>query len=791
MADAERTTTTNVGPIIHVHEDSLYSDCEQKENGGFTNEAFTDDSGSAGASREPGVTATASPVKNPPTKCDKINTRCGCGSCTPDCMQKCAHPMLFLVAVSAVVFVQSFLASGYQNSVNTSVERRFDLWSKEWGLVLSSYDFTAMPASILVSFFAAKRNRSHWIGYGVVTLAVGSITFALPHFIAGPYRVSTEAASGVAARNSSNLVCDASSKRDTSCGEKSPETWALAMLCLGQLILGLGVGPLYTLGPTYIYDSVKRKVYGLYIGIFYSMVAVGPACGFLVGAALLSFYVDPGLKPVGMTESDPRWVGAWWVGYVIVSALLLLTSIPLFLFPKKLPPRHSKRRWKEVFPDEDGDDGAIFANFGDDCKDFPRGIKALFTNPVWLCITLAAVMERSIVSGFVAYVSKYLQVEFHVPSSQANIMTGLVLIPSACFGIIIGGIILKRHPMSNSAIFKFILIFATISMLIVVGAFFVKCDELPFAGITINHNGSGSIEASSINVSSSCNINCKCNTRHYNPVCGYDQITYFSSCHAGCTDINTTGHSFLSCGCVHTTMATAVTGKCPSSCQMLYPFLVILFCMGFVASLCQNPALIITLSCVKKKDRSFSLGMQDSVVRLLAYIPSPIYFGYLFDGQCLLREEICDGSGSCWEYDTKRLPYAIFGTVIALKCVGIVFIALGWMFCQREDRQNAEQKQSAANSDKSEPSAVPTRNGKVFIEPSEDGIYSISNGDVNVQKRYSDPTGRHRAFNTPRLPRSVTETDVSSPDCGFDANDLKITPSWNSIASNSTTITYL
>lgn len=38
-----------------------------------------------------------------------------------------------------------------------------------------------------------------------------------------------------------------------------------------------------------------------------------------------------------------------------------------------------------------------------------------------------------------------------------------------------------------------------------------------------------------INKVSPCNSLCHCNSRKYEPVCGVDQISYFSPCHAGCT----------------------------------------------------------------------------------------------------------------------------------------------------------------------------------------------------------------------------------------------------------------
>ena len=39
---------------------------------------------------------------------------------------------------------------------------------------------------------------------------------------------------------------------------------------------------------------------------------------------------------LNLTTDDPRWVGAWWAGFVICGGLLLVVSILFFSFPKTL-----------------------------------------------------------------------------------------------------------------------------------------------------------------------------------------------------------------------------------------------------------------------------------------------------------------------------------------------------------------------------------------------------------------------------------------------------------------------
>lgn len=65
---------------------------------------------------------------------------------------------------------------------------------------------------------------------------------------------------------------------------------------------------------------------------------------------LLTYFIPP---RVTLTNSDPRWVGAWWLGFVIAMGLGILLIIPLLALPRELPSEYVVHRhsttWSTVY----------------------------------------------------------------------------------------------------------------------------------------------------------------------------------------------------------------------------------------------------------------------------------------------------------------------------------------------------------------------------------------------------------------------------------------------------------
>lgn len=40
---------------------------------------------------------------------------------------------------------------------------------------------------------------------------------------------------------------------------------------------------------------------------------------------------------IHLTPKDLRWVGAWWLGFLVASCLIFIAALPYFFFPRSMP----------------------------------------------------------------------------------------------------------------------------------------------------------------------------------------------------------------------------------------------------------------------------------------------------------------------------------------------------------------------------------------------------------------------------------------------------------------------
>ncbi|ESO83194.1 hypothetical protein LOTGIDRAFT_92173, partial [Lottia gigantea] len=620
---------------------------------------------------------------------------CGIGRWRPKCIQKCACIQVFVACMSMLLIVSGALSTGYLNSVITTIEKRFEIGSTVSGIVIASYETGSLLSVIFVSYLGGRRHIPKWIGYGVVTMGFGTLLFALPHVIAPKYTIDNQKEHNFTDVN----ICQRTptTKKGLFPGElcinENSGNWIYVLILVAaQVLLGVGGTPILTLGTTYIDNHVRKDQAPQYLAVVYATGALGPVIGYALGALMLQYYVDTFTHYVPITSSHPRWIGAWWGGFIICGLLILMLAIPFMAFPKVLV--NEKRKLLEHKAKEDlltvSDSAEENVQYGKTIRDIPRSILRLLKNPIYIITTLGICCEIAIVSGFVVFLPKYIETQFGTSTSVANLFTGGIGIPGAVVGILIGGYISKRFQLRPKGAIQLTLALNLLALFGFTFFFFLGCENLKIAGATLPYFNSSGHKIFDPNLTSTCNENCDCSNTVLEPICGINGITYFSPCHAGCT----TSFGFIGCACImgqnlnlghEVIMAPlATSGPCKTSCENLLPFLIMLVVMTFCVAGAQMPLLMVTLRSVKQEERAFSLGMQFVILRLFAYVPTPIMFGNIIDTACLLWKQKCERNGACLLYDRVAFRYKYVGMAAVLKAVGLIFFLTVWVILYKK-----------------------------------------------------------------------------------------------------------
>ncbi|XP_037307467.1 solute carrier organic anion transporter family member 3A1 [Pungitius pungitius] len=620
---------------------------------------------------------------------------------------------IFLVSECALMLAQGTVGA-YLVSVLTTLERRFNLQSADVGVIASSFEIGNLALILFVSYFGAKAHRPRLIGCGGIVMALGALLSALPEFLTKQYKIGkmwrTDVGRDICSNASSS---EAQQAEDAVCDNRTNTNMMYLLLIGAQVLLGIGATPVQPLGVSYIDDHVKKKDSSLYIGILFSTLVFGPACGFILGSLCTKFYVDAislDTNLLGITPEDPRWIGAWWAGFLLCGALLFCSALFMFGFPQSLPTgeREEGAESEQVMlppsPSADHEtqktsNGVAHnhepANSPTCCQQLrviPKVTKHLLSNPVFTCIVLAACMEIAVVAGFAAFLGKYLEQQFNLTTSSANQLLGMTAIPCACLGIFMGGLLVKKLNLSALGAIRMAMLVNLISTACYVSFLFLGCNTGPVAGVTVTY-GNETLQVGK-KPDAPCISKCNCFTSSISPVCGSNGVTYLSACFAGCTQTGssrTTSNipqNLTGCACVssESELATAVPGKCPMpGCQESFLiFLCVICACSLVGAMAQTPSVIILIRTVSPELKSYALGVLFLLLRLLGFIPPPLIFGAGIDSTCLFWSSDCGERGACLLYDNVAYRHLYVSLAIMLKSVAFLLYATTW-YCLRRN----------------------------------------------------------------------------------------------------------
>ncbi|KAM4676550.1 solute carrier organic anion transporter family member 1C1-like [Discoglossus pictus] len=615
----------------------------------------------------------------------------------------CANLKMFIVALCFTYFAKAFSGS-YMKSSITQIERRFDIPSSIAGIIDGSFEFGNLLVIAVVSYFGAKLHRPRIIAAGCLVMSLGSFLTAMPHFFMGPYKYETSLRNQVFQSNESVEVspCSANqtfSEYDKNNCEKESGSYMWLFMLAGNTLRGIGETPITPLGISYIDDFSMPENTPLYIASVHTVAIFGPMLGFIFGSFCARLYVDIGfvdLEKITITPQDTRWVGAWWLGFLVAGLVNLLSGIPFCFLPKSLStteeqaggtsescPVNIEKDEKTKMKSKQHEKPTV--------KGFFRALKALGSNRLYVMLMVLTLLQVNSFIGFITYKPKYIEQQYGQSTSTSNFTTGVSSLPAAALGMFLGGLLMKKYKFGLLGAAKLSFGTSLVACLLSLSVFMIGCDNNDVAGITVRYDGSKQDTFKDNALYSSCNGDCSCSLNQWDPVCGDNNITYMSACLAGCTSSTGTGKRkmYHNCTCIGATgfqpsNLTAALGVCPRSddCPRMFLYYIISQVITtFIFALGAASGYILLLWSVSPELKALAVGVYMFLIRALAGITAPIYFGALIDRTCLKwGTRSCGGRGACRMYDTYSFRNTFLGLTAGIRAPSfilfIIYIAM-------------------------------------------------------------------------------------------------------------------
>lgn len=661
---------------------------------------------------------------------------CGMWSFRPSWLQPFANKKAFL-AVFCLTSVLQGMYYTYFVSVLTTIEKLFQIQSKTTGIIMSATEIGQIGGALLLTYYGGQGHRPKWIACGMLVFAAASILCSTPHFLFGSgVDVTSELgpinATTFKLRELNARLCHDMSRYNTKAnGTKnepsksprdipsnvdafifenvtqqtelaaedaisrtpfykgriatrcdSPDNTAyqtrvthavLAVFFVSLLFIGIGATAVYTLGIPYIDDNVATRESPLYFGITIGVRIFGPVFGFLLGSFCTSIYVNFPFGNPGITIDDPQWIGAWWLGVFIVGAALILTSVPMMGFPRRLPPQSSSKGKNNgvVCPKHlRQPPPAIVTKKSSSkkpsLKDFPAAMRRLLRNDILLYRTASSVLHILPIAGLYTFLPKYLESQFQLSATKANMISGMAGILVMGAGIFASGTFMRTFKPNARFVAKWI---AASALAYSIGMFILMwlgCPLNDFVGLNDTGKPGLAVQA--------CNATCECRLGEFAPICASDGKTYLSPCVAGCTKVLAGGddYTYTDCLCLDEGV-TAKNGFCTLQCNNLTWYIVIFSFFVLIHSTSEVGSMLLTLRCVDPQDKAMALGLISFAIGLFGNVPCPVIYGAVVDSTCLFWEDNCGEPGACRLYDPEKFRMMFHG-LTALIMLGAFFV---------------------------------------------------------------------------------------------------------------------
>jgi solute carrier organic anion transporter family, member 5A len=155
-------------------------------------------------------------------------------------------------------------------------------------------------------------------------------------------------------------------------------------------VAGVGQSLKHTLGISYMDDNIKKSKVVALVSFSYFIRLLGPAMGYALASISLKTYIAPELKPT-ITNKDPRWQGAWYIGWIVLGFALMFIVPFMAMFPKELPRAAVRNR---IAKEKERRLNAKTLNISEESVSFNGMLmtfKRLLTNKIYMLNNIASV----------------------------------------------------------------------------------------------------------------------------------------------------------------------------------------------------------------------------------------------------------------------------------------------------------------------------------------------------------------------------------------------------------------
>lgn len=551
--------------------------------------------------------------------------------------------------------------------------------------------------NLFIGFYGKNAHKPRWMSVGCVVTGLSVMLTALPYFIYGPAQEADLEIAGnitltIQARKSEQMCHSTVQKED--CSQVAAATTmtfvAVACFAISNFFRGFGTSIYFTYGTPYLDDNVSKAKMPTFFAFTFAARMLGAPIGFYFASLALKYYEDPFSVPANMTESDPRWIGAWWIGFLVSGSLLLLLAIPLSFFPRefKRPQKSSvaaealelKRNNEIANGGEVRPDGPLVETDIDTIKEsskkkddmslkqLPKEIMEIISNPIIVCEMMGNLFRGIGITGYFVFQAKYLESQFRQSASRASLVSGTTGFMGKIGGVLFGGLLISIFRPGPKTLTTFI-------FLVEVTSVFTLLYGSSVVGPQYEYPKTSYREDRQLDLGNQCNSNCYCELVRYQPVCEQNAMkAYFSPCHAGCKSsfkVADGTNLYNNCNCIDDPSKSLI--KCPPDMVKLMRYATIVALGGMISGSSRSGNMVTFYRAIRPDQKSMATAIGSFWHSLFVSIPYPIIYGKLFDYSCLVWSYDCGKRGNCWLYNTERLCYVYHGLTIILIALGSVF----------------------------------------------------------------------------------------------------------------------